>query len=663
MPEEITAPQKVSEAKDADDIGDKFKGLATQIQAEYKLGWLHQEPKIAENLIRLKLYNNQRRDKKAVGDTTLFTTFQTVFASLYIDRLTVEFGGIEEGDEETAENLDAMAKRDYVDMEKDEVDFDWIWDTLWCGRGLIMFHEWIRDPKNKIFLPIPENMDFLSFLRDPRATSVNGNRMGRGAARFFGRPIKMTKQDIEDHPHIFFSDFRTIKIGGGTRELLQRAQEARDTAQNRQIQKKEDEKSLGPNAEYDITEWHTHYKTKGKIEKVKVWLANERAKVIGFQVLKSETKRVLWPVIDRPLYPTAHDWDGTSIPDLVEDKQRGRAVAQNLAFRAMKADVLPNYIYDSNKITNRKHLISGAFNKYIPMDSKGEKLDTAIMPLIKARPNMVLLDFIYNSLEASAQKATATPELKQGMLSEKQRTLGEINIVSSEADTRYSLAAKVFGWSEKRFWRQWYRLYKENFKENIDEKILRIKGAFGPKWRPLGRDNIITDIDPDVKIESKIIARTKQLEERNSLMQYFGFVFQDPTVNRRWGEKKLGKLHGLEKDEIERLLPPTIDERVAEDENDRLNKNEVVPVLREDDHNVHLEMHSKAGDTPATNVHIETHKQALMWKKMAPELFPEEPEEVAFTSPGAEKITPPGAEGATKPIAPSRAPGAAIPPA
>jgi hypothetical protein len=410
---------------------------------------------------------------------------------------------------------------------------------------------------------------------------------------------------------------------------------------------------LGPNAEYDIVVWNTHYELEGRVKKVKVWLANERKKTIGIQILGD-----LWPVIDRPLYPTAHDWDGTSIPDLTEDKQRGRAVAQNLGFRAMKGDLYPMYIYDSNKITNRKDL-KFAYNKMIPVDAKGERLDTAMMPLIKSRPNLALLDFIYTSLQVSAQRATATPELKQGMLSEKQRTLGEINIVSSEADTRYSLSAKVFGWSEKRFWRQWYWLYKDNFEDEIDEKVIRLVGAFGPKHRPLQRSNIITRLDPDVKIESKVLSRAKQMEERLSMTEYFTLAFQDPTVNRRWGLKKLGKLRGLEKDEIDRLLPPTIDERIAEDENEKLSNNEVVEVLAEDDHNVHLEIHSKAGETNATHAHIETHKKALSIKKVSPGLFPEEPEEAAFTPPGAEKLLPPGGLKEEKAIAPSQAPGAA----
>jgi len=643
--------------------GDSHDEFAKQVQAEHLLCWDHQKPKIDKHEIRLKVYNNQRRDRKAVGDTTLFSIFQTVLASLYVDRLTAEWGGKEEGDEETAENLNAMAENDYVDMEKDELDFDWIWDTLFFGRGLVMLSEYERDPDNGIYLPIPEGIDPITFLRDPRAVAINGKgKKGKGAARFFGRGIKMTAQDIEELPHRLDTfKMSELKFGSGTRSLLQSATEARDTAQGRQTQKKKDEKELGVNAEYDITEWHTHRKVDGKIEKVKVWLANERVKVIAEQVLKSSSKRVLWGVIDRPLYPTSHDWDGTSIPDLVEDKQRARAVAQNLGLKAMTADLYPNYIYDSNKITNRADLKQG-FNKYIPVDSKGEALNTAIMPLMKSRPNMSLLNFIYESLDVSAQRATATPELKQGMLSEKQRTLGEINIMASESDTRYSLSAKIFGWSEKRYWRQWYQLYKDNFEEGIDEKVLRLVGAFGAKWRPLQRSNIITRIDPDVKIDSKVLRRAEQLEQGQQLTEYLTLAFQDPTANRRWGLKKLGKLKGLEKDEIDRLLPPTIDERVAEDENEKLGRDEYVEVLAEDDHNVHLEMHSKAADTNATHAHIETHKKALTIKKTNPEWFPEEPEEAAFQPPGTEKILPVGSLEEAKPIAPSQAPGQAAAP-
>lgn len=616
---------------------DTFAGLIKQCQAEYDLAWKHQKPKKDEAEVRLKLYNNQKRDKKAVGDTTMFTIHQTVLASLYVDRLMATFAGREQGDEEVGDNLTAMAKVDYEDMEKDIVDYEWDWDTSFFGRGLLNLEEYKRDKENKIYLPIPEVIDPIVFLRDPFCSSINGDRSGKGATRFYGYEVAMTRSDMEESPHIF-SDikFEDIKFGSGTQSLLEDAREARVTAQGLQsIEKQEKEARLGANAQYTLTQWCTRWEIGDKIKKVKVWLANDRTKVIGIKIMPDG----LWPMVDRALYPHSHDWDGTSIPDLTEDKQRARAVAQNLGLNAMKADLYPMYVYDSNKITNRKDLKFG-FNKFIPVDKAGESVANALLPLVKSRPNMQLLDFIYNSLDISAQKATATPEIQQGAMSEEKRTLGEINLIASKVDTRYSLAAKVFSWSEKRFWRQWYRLYKDNFESDIDEKVLRIVGAFGAKWRPLRKDNIVASIDPDISIESQVVSRAKQLEERQTLTAYFGLALQEPTSNRRWGLKKLAHLNGLEKDEVDRLFPATIDERIAEDENEVLNDDEIVPVLPDDDHNVHLEIHSKANLTRATYSHIETHKQALTMKMTMPELFAPNTQTTDFQPPGTTGILP-----------------------
>lgn len=627
-----------------------FAGLEKQCQTEYLMAWKHQKPKKDEAEVRLKMYNNQKRDKKAVGDTTMFTIHQTVLASLYVDRLMVTFSGREQGDEETGDNISAMAKVDYEDMEKDIIDYEWDWDTSFFGRGLVSLEEYERDPKNKIYLPIPEVIDPIVFLRDPFAVSINGNRRGKGSCRFYGYETSMTRDEMEHSPHIFDDvKFEDIKYGSGTQSLLSDAREARVTAQGLQsTNNQEKESMLGANAQYTITQWSTYWELNGVIRKVKVFLANDRTKVVGVQVMKEG----LWPIIDRALYPHSHDWDGTSIPDLTEDKQRARAVAQNLGLNAMKADLYPMYIYDTNKVTNRKDLKFN-YNKFVPVDAKGENLSNAIMPMLKARPNMQLLDFILTTLDVSAQKATATPDIQQGIQSEKNRPLGETNLISGNVDTRYSLAAKVFGWSEKRFWRQWYRLYKENFQANIDEKVLRIVGAFGAKWRPLTKENIIAKIDPDISIESQVVSRAKQLEERTALTSYFSLALQEPTSNRRWGLKKLASLNGLEKDEIDRLFPATIDERIAEQQNKMLNENKPVEVLAEDDHNVHLEIHSKANDTVAARVHIKTHELALSIKKVKPELFPQDTQVANFQPTDAKSVLPGVQQTQPRPVAPS----------
>jgi len=618
--EEIETPElDKSIKKQLDKIEEKHEGLAKQVQLEYEVAYKHQKSKKDEYLVRLRLYNNQMRDKDAVGDTTMFTIFQTVFASLYTDKLSAVFTGREEGDDEVAENLQALAEYDYDEMGKDETDFEWDWDSVFFGRGICGLSEFVRDPEKNIFVPIPEVYDPTTFLRDPRATSINGNHLsGRGGARFFGRELRMTKNQMKENPNFFkINDYNELKYNVGTKSLLNIATDARTEAQGNQKQIDTNESGFGANTEHIITEWNTHREIDGKVRKIKCWLGNERKTLLGVKVL-SEGK---WAVLDRPLYPTSHDWDGTSIPDLTEDKQRHRAVAQNLGMKVMLADLYPMYIYDINKVKNRSDLNFG-FNKFVPSDGD---VNSAIQPMRKGQLNMNLLDFILNSIDISAQKATATPELQQGQLSGQQRTLGEINIVASKVETRYSLTVKVFGWSEKRFWEQWYRMYKENFADDIDEKILRIKGAFGTKFRPLTKDQIITKrLDPDITIKSEVISRAKQLEDRQVLGNFFALILQDPSTNRRYAMRELAKLNGMKSDEINRLFPQSIDERIATKENEDLNDDTFVMVNSEDDHNVHLEIHSKANATESTRTHIETHIEALSLKKKNPALFPQD---------------------------------------
>ena len=526
---------------------ENYPGLVDQIQNEYILAWKNQEPKKKEAEKRLKLYNNQKRDPKAVGDTTLFTVFQTLLASLYDDRLVPGFGGREDGDDEQAENLDAMAEFDYGEMEKDRLDYDWWFDAGFFGYGLVNMEEFVRDPDNNEFYPLPRVLDPMTFLRDPRCTSINGRKRNKqGAARYFGYPVKMSKYEMEENEFIQVENYSDLEYESQamTNSLMKSAANARDEAQGRQVNDKQSvESKLGANSEYDVTVWNTFYEIEGKRQRVKCWLANGNSKLIGVQKLEKD----YWQVIYRPLFPTAHDFDGVSIPDLIEDKQRARAVIINLGLNALRADVMPMYVYDSNKITNRKDLRFG-YNKFVPIDAKGEAISTAIAPMQKARFNMELVNYIYTAIDISAQKATATPDIQQGIQSQKDRPLGETNLIKTGVDTRYSLSAKVGGWSEKEFWQQWYAMYRDNFFEDIDEKVLRLVGAFGAKWRPLTKSDFTTNIDPDVIIESKQLNRAKQLEERASLTQYFGLLLQEPTANRRYALKRLGKLYGNKKD-------------------------------------------------------------------------------------------------------------------
>jgi len=591
-----------------DMLDGQYGDLIRQIEAEYTAAKTVLEPKVSKWQQRLKIYNNQRRDEGAVGDTLMFTVMQTIIASLYDDQLMVDFTGKNEGDEPTARNLKHLAMHDYTVMKKDELDYLWMWDTCFFGRSILYFTNFSRERDNT---PLPDLQNPMLFYRDPKAVSINGDINGRNACRFFGRDIEMTKRDMEANPEFF--DVQYVRPSQNTISPVAQVRQAYQDAQGLNQQSNFTEMDYKENTMYELLEWCTYFRGK----KVLVTLANDRKKVVRFKEFKNQA---YWPVIDRPMYPTAHDWDGTSIPDLTEDKQRMRAILANLGIKHLQADLLPMYIYNKKRFKNQGDF-NFDFNKFIPATGEGSVHD-AITPLQKAPLNAAVHQYIMQSLSDSAEKATASPQMQQGNLNDTRRTATELNMVDRSVGTRYSLSAKVFGWSEKRFWQQWYALYKENFKGQIDEKVLRLEGAFGAKFKKLTRENIVTEVDPDITIQSKYISEAKQEKKRMEFAQYLSLAAQVEGANIRYGVKKLGG-YTLDDDELDRLFPKTIDEMVAEEENELLNNNKTVFVKAEQDHLAHLEVHARASDTPATFAHVESHKKALELMQDNPNLFPE----------------------------------------
>ena len=581
--------------------------IIRQVNEEFEMSLSFNETKRKKMLARLKLYNNQMRDDKAVGDPLLFTVFNTVLASLYDDRLMSSAEGREDGDEDVEDNLNALMNYDYDVMQKSELDYFWDWDANFFGRGLVLFMQFDRGEK---MCPAPELIPATTFIRDPRASSVNGDMNGKGSMRFGGWETGATYYELKDLPAYF--NLQALKKEKELKSTLSELREAHREAQGLENFPDGKEETLGKheNYEFRLLNWMTTIKG----EKYLITLGNSRTVIVRLVKLDYNDR---WPIIDRTLYPMANNWEGVTIPDLCEDKQRARAVLLNIAVESAKTDVTPSYVYDSTKITNKNDL-NFKINKFIPVAGA---TNNAISPVQKSNAHQYA-SLIMDVLDQSAQRATGATELRQGIQSDKNRTLGEQELAAAGGDRRFSMSAKIYGWSERKFWQQWYVLYKKHFKEGIDEKVIRIQGALSPLWRPLKRENIISEVDPDIKIDSLIISEAKRGRQLQSFGQFASFALADPTSNKRFIQKKMGKLNGLSKEEINLAFPPTVDELQAEDENVLLNEEKLPRISITDDHMTHIDIHSKANQNIFSVAHIAMHKKLMTQKRDRPDLFP-----------------------------------------
>ena len=604
-----------------------FSKLLRQFQAEYTLAYDHQQEELKESLSRLKLYNNQKKDKKRVADTSVFSIMQTVLAALYVNSMTVVFDGNDEGDDPTSENLNAVAKYDYKIMKKDVLDYYWIWDTCFLGYGLVDLEEFDRDK----MVPVPGYIDSMTFLRDPKAVSPNGLIKKAGAMRFGGMPIEISGTDL--NPDNGYFDYDGISIEEEFDSLQKEAQDQRDQASGYQTLKNKNlsSKDMGDNIVYPAFKWYTHHNG----HKVRLIIANSRERIIKYEII-GPTKKTDWPIIKRNLFPSSKSWSGVSIPDLVEDKQRHKSVLMNLSLEGVKTIVRPAMLYSEKRIKNKADLKRIKSGKLIGI--KGDRdIGGAVQPMSQAALRLDLVNSIMEMLDQSAQIATGSPEMQQGQLSDKSRTLGELNLVQSNVTKRHTLASRIFSWSEWEFWNVWYQLYKKHFKDGIDQKTVRITGAYGNRWRDFTKENITWKQDPDVTIEDRNTNEARNARERILMTNYGQVVFADPNANHRYFRKFLGKINGMEHDQIERLYPPTVDELLALEENVKLSKNEVVNVGENDNHEAHIEQHQKAAQTKALESHLKAHRTMQRIKKAQPDIFPPEEAQVALGENGEQQ--------------------------
>jgi hypothetical protein len=567
--------------------------ILDQIRGEYQPAYDYMSPKRQESLDRLRLYSNQTRNKQLVGDTTLFTIFQTVFTKLYEDKLGVNFVPGHPDDDEKVSGLNPVAKYDYYQMGKEEIDYDWDWYTCFWGAGFLDVSEW--DSKKNIINP--SVVDNATFLIDPHCSYINGDRRGFGKARYWGRGIAKTKQEMKDEGTFYnFKDLQIKKSGTLTadNDLY------RGTAQG--YGSKDEYRPAGPNELIPLLEWWT------TIDGEKwLFVTNEaRTELVRAQKWTMD----MWPLIHRKLFPIPGDPMGVSIPDLVEDKQRAKSVLTNLGLMSAKADLYPMYLYDRNSISPTTDLSFG-FNKWIPSDGP---VNQSVTPLRKAEPSQTV-GYIMGLLDTAAQNATAASSMLQGNFSQQSRSANETVRVFNAGEERITVGAKIFGWSEGSFWKFWLARYGKMF-TRAQKKFIRLEGAFGPKFQEVTGDDFKFTEDPDIFIESKVISQAQDDQRKKDAIAFTNLTAQDSSLNRRYHNKKLAQYFGYERSQIDRLYPPTLDEMKAEQENIKLNKNEFVPIDINEDHQTHLQIHAKADDSKAAIVHIETHKRAMMMQRV-----------------------------------------------
>ena len=593
--------------KNIENIGESYQvsydEALCQIKEEIRLSRDYVKPKREEFRTRLKLYNNQRKQKDKIGDTSIFNIMTTLLAIYYSDEMQVSFQGREIGDTSMAVNIENTAKFDYDEMEMDIINYQVQWDRLFFGVGIRQCSEW----DNITNTPIPRHLSAITWLPDPKGgADVKGYR-------WHGFEVEYSRSELTEEAGFFNIDKLPKGKGdnGNENDLTKTAYlEAQNLNQTDYKNTKNKDSEV-----YDMVDIFTNLKgNDGITRKYLVTVDDECKTIFRCEEIEPVTKKekedpskVPFPISLNHYAPQKEDPFGVSIPDLVEDKQRAKSIFKNLRIAAEKARIYPMYIYNRDKILNKRDL-DFAFNKFIAV--RGDVGNDVVMPINKANSSVSDTINVEQSLDADIEISTGSSKNSQGVMSEQQRTLGEQEIVQANANLRYSLGSKINAWGERRFWRLWYRLYQQNLHS---EKIIRIQSAIGSQFSKITRKIFITNQDPDIQIQSKLDTEQKRNRDRMAFSAIAPLFFNDPTIplsSKNFSKRHLLRLNGLPAEMIAIMVPDTPDEYKAKMENELLSKNNSEPeALIEEDHLSHIVVHSQAERTPATMAHIQAHYQ------------------------------------------------------
>jgi len=569
------------------------------IWSRYDEAFQFLQAKKTRQVSQLVLLNNLQRGDENIASTLLLTLFNRILSNLYDDKMQVKFVPSEELDQRKINSLNILAQNDYREMDKARLDYDWTWDTLFFGRG---YMETLRfDPKRKIMEPHVINP--LVFGYDPFFDNPQEWRYywkwitkSRWQINKLIRAGKITCiTDAKQLPSGIDPYLWDYKV---RREAARAATPQANDSNQRDV--------------YQILEFFGHDEN-GK--KCVYWVDKNFSKVLYKEELDlrdaDNGKDSKWPIVVKEAFREPHSSIVFSVADLLEDKHRARSVLLNLAFIAAKDKANPLYQYNPDNVKDITQLFSRQISQHIPVAD----VTASIAPLNTQDPLPPGLSAFMQLLSQEANDPVGTGMALAPAKKGKQ-TATESAIQQQLNDLAQSLQSKVMQFGEKEFWSHWYQRYKRYTKAG-DEKLATIVGVKGMTFEKIDLADIHTKYPPGVIVFSAKEAEYKELVLRRELQ---GMLPQFGEILGPDGMKSFMKYVFLPKflhdpTIMDILVPKTIDEIKAEEENDNINVNSLPQVAETDEHTEHLAIHRMAQNTWAKWVHIAWHEEALALQK------------------------------------------------
>lgn len=552
-------------------------------------------------VLQLVLMNNLNRGDMNIASTLLITLFNRVMSSLYDDKMQVKFLPSQGILQEQINAYNILAQSDYLEMGKAKLDYDWVWDTLFFGRG---YCETLRFSKKRKIIE-PHIINPLVFGYDPYFENVQD-------WRYYWKWITKSKWEIK----------KLIKDGTitGIKDTNELASGVDPYLWDYKVERDKAKKAVAPPVESingDVFQILEMYGYDDEGNRCVYWYDKDISKELMHESLDledAEDGSSKWPIVVKEAFREPHSSVVFSVADLLEDKHRAKSVLLNLAFIAAKDQANPLYWYDPDKVKDIAQFFSRQINQHIPVEGDGS---LAIGPINKANSMPPELMNFISILTTEANDPVGTGLVGQPSQDQGSDTATEAAITQQMNDMAQSLQSKVLQFGEAEFWSHWFHRYQK-YAEALGSKMANIVGVKGVDSTEIDLKMFNTDFPPGVMVYSAKEAEYKELVLRRDLMELRPALAQtmQPDSLRNFDKHVLFPKLLSDPSLIDIMYPKTIEELKAERENLQLAKNELPEVAPTDDHITHIYTHRMVQPkTWAVWFHLAAHEELLAKQK------------------------------------------------
>lgn len=563
------------------------------------------------------IYKNEVRSYKRrefrVQDYSTFSIMQQLTSLLTQDAFDFRLKANSPDDVGSVALIDKILRYDFIKSNRQFIEQQLVWNTLFFGEGNILLYQYNKvkgrtKTERDYYSPIATVINQRTFLYNPTSIKGQGQPDGAGAYQYAGFPTITTKRQVEKYKDYYTVESDTFKrdtkaVGFDSvsfATVIQGENQRRSGSYNVAVPYVNDKQE-----EYQVNEavylfsWFTFFEEKP----IMVIFLNDFNTIVRYEELKFDEL----PFITRPLYPVTNAKNLISIPYLVQDKQKAKQALNNLAIENEIKKQTGLWVFDDSKITDYRSLLQQT-GGFIPIQGSTQ----GVIDRIPQGSTDNATDFILDSLSQAENRDVGITQQQRGSLTDNVRSAREIAATSESADNRALAIRRRWKTDISEYVIQSIRIYDNLSSGNFHNKIIRVSGDLEDEFLDLSRREFKRVADVDVEVIDTLEEEEKRIQE----LPYTDRIFQQALAyqgtNRRELMKYTSKKLGITREEIDKLYPPTGDERLARIENTQLANKEDVPISILQNHEEHLIVHENAESNSATKAHIQRHILAMI---------------------------------------------------